>query len=61
MYGRTYAHDACCSASGAVIAATMASAPVASQIGRNRAATTALAMNVRPGAFTFRGKETVKG
>ena len=43
MYGRTNAHDVLPSASGAVIAATTASAPVASQTGRKRAATRPLA------------------
>jgi hypothetical protein len=41
MYGRTNAHDVLCKASGAMIAATTASTPVAIQIGKKRAATTA--------------------
>src|SRR5262245_5234571 len=43
MYGSTNAHDVLRIAFGAMIAATIKRAPVASQIGRNRAATTPLA------------------
>src|SRR5258707_8405820 len=47
-----------------MIAATIASAPVASHTGRKRAATTALATNARPGTVKgppFRGRATVRG
>jgi hypothetical protein len=54
MYGRTYAQAVCWRAVGAMIAATMRRAAVASQMGRNRAETTALATSDRPDAATRR-------
>ena len=58
----TKAHEVFWSVLGAMIAATIASTAVASHTGRKRAATTALAMNVLPGAVTDRtgGGATVK-
>ncbi len=68
MYGSTKAHEVLCKASGAMIAETIASAPVAIQIGRKRAATMAFA--TRPARSTvgvkalttrpIRGGTTVK-
>ena len=45
MNGSTNAHEVLLIAFGAMTAATITRAPVASQIGRNRAATTALAVS----------------
>jgi hypothetical protein len=77
MYGRTKAQFVCCSAAGAMIAATTMSTPVASHTGRKRAATTLFATNearrpeatdetapVGSGVLTesrFQGGTTVKG